>query len=480
MDGNAAAFHLPQLLRHLAVLPLQGQHDVGLVRVVGDPHRSARLGDRPLQPVAADRVRVNADEPPSRAQALAVGGRWFQHGRHGRHRRYSDRSWLLGLLRGADVDGPVLGSLPDLRARLQAPQQAVHGAGHVVVDGEAVPILDLDDYRERGWRLALQHRLLGSPLAGLLIAQRHRLYPADEIGEGRVEHQVFQRVAVGGGHQLHASLGDGAGRQGLRLGADLVDHDDFRHVVFDGLDHDVGLAGGVGHLHAPGMADGRVGHVPVPRDLVGRVHDDDALVEFIREHPGGFPQHGRLADSGPAKEQDAFAAFDHVPDDVDGAKHGAPDAAGEADDGALAVADRGDAVQGALDAGPVVVAKLTDPAHHVVDVLPGHRFLAQVDETVGKAGFRAAPQVQHDLQELREVVHSDQNIPDIGRQHVQQLLQVVHDFLALGHAAISHLPAAEATRTFGPSLSHTNPRTSAPCLRMSCKYSTACCDTSSP
>src|SRR5690606_2012956 len=162
----------------------------------------------------------------------------------------------------------------------------------------------------------------------------------------------------------------------------------------------------------------------------------------------------------------------HVPDDVDGAKHGAPDAAGEADDGALAVADRGDAVQGTLDAGPVVVAKLADPAHHVVDVVPGHRSLAQVDETVGKAGLRAAPQVQHELQERREVVHADQNVPDIGRQHVQQLLQVVHNFLTLAHAAISHLPAAAATRTFGPSLSHTNPRTSPPCLRMSCKYST--------
>src|SRR5690606_40386101 len=52
--GHAAALHFPQLLGHLAVLPLEGQHDVGLVEIVGDPHRGAGFRDGPLQPVAAD------------------------------------------------------------------------------------------------------------------------------------------------------------------------------------------------------------------------------------------------------------------------------------------------------------------------------------------------------------------------------------------------------------------------------------------
>ena len=57
-------------------------------------------------------------------------------------------------------------------------------------------------------------------------------------------------------------------------------------------------------------------------------------------------------------------------------------------DPALAVADRRDAVQRALDAGAVVVAELADAAHHVVDV-----FLADGDvgELVSRARGSAPP-----------------------------------------------------------------------------------------
>ena len=61
------------------------------------------------------------------------------------------------------------------------------------------------------------------PPPRLLVAQGHRLDAADEVGEGRVHHQVLQGVAVGGGDELHAALGDGAGGRGLQLRADLVD-----------------------------------------------------------------------------------------------------------------------------------------------------------------------------------------------------------------------------------------------------------------
>ena len=53
-------------------------------------------------------------------------------------------------------------------------------------------------------------------------------------------------------------------------------------------------------------------------------------------------------------------------DDLDGAEDGPPDAAGEAHDLAVAVADGADAVQRALDAGAVVLA---EGAHVVDDVL---------------------------------------------------------------------------------------------------------------
>src|SRR5690606_23181444 len=145
------------------------------------------------------------------------------------------------------------------------------------------------------------------------------------------------------------------------------------------------------------------------------------------------PQHGGFADARPAQQQNAFARLDDVPDDVDGAEHRPADAARQAHDVAFAVADGRDAVQRGLDAGPVVVAELADPAHHVVDVLPGHGLVATVNAAVGEAGFGPPPQVQHDFQKLGQVVQADEHVPHAGRQHVQQLFQVVDDFFALGH-----------------------------------------------
>ena len=105
------------------------------------------------------------------------------------------------------------------------------------MDGQALPVLDLDQHVERGRRLALEHRFLRAAPAGLLIAQGDALDAAHQIGQRRVHHQVVQRVAVGRADELHAALGDGARRRRLQLGADLVDDDDLGHVVLHGLDH---------------------------------------------------------------------------------------------------------------------------------------------------------------------------------------------------------------------------------------------------
>ena len=50
----------------------------------------------------------------------------------------------------------------------------------------------------------------------------------------------------------------------------------YSRVVLYGLDHHLGLHGNVGHHHAPRQPHGRVRHVAVAGDFVGRVHDDDA------------------------------------------------------------------------------------------------------------------------------------------------------------------------------------------------------------
>ena len=97
---------------------------------------------------------------------------------------------------------------------------------------------------------------------------------------------------------------------------------------------------------------------PSPRDLVGRVDDDDALAQVVGQHARRLAQHRRLADARPAEQQNALPDLDEVADDRDRAEHGAADAAGQADDAPGAVANRRDAVQRPLDAGAVVVAEM--------------------------------------------------------------------------------------------------------------------------
>ena len=95
-----------------------------------------------------------------------------------------------------------------------AAQQRVDRVGDVAVDRHPLAVLDLDDDVERRRRLALEHALLRPPAARLLVAEGHALDAADEVGQGRVEHQVVEVVAVRRADELDAALGDGP--RGLR------------------------------------------------------------------------------------------------------------------------------------------------------------------------------------------------------------------------------------------------------------------------
>ncbi len=155
---------------------------------------------------------------------------------------------------------------------------------------------------------------------------------------------------------------------------------------------------GRAHLHAPGAADARVRDVAVAGDLVGGVDDDDALVELVGEHAGGLAQHRRLADARAAHDEDGLARFDEVVDDLDGAEDGPPDAAGEAHDLAVAVADGADAVQRALDAGAVVLAEGAHVVDHVLDVVLADLAVEQdLLAAAAEARLRLAPEVHDDL-----------------------------------------------------------------------------------
>ena len=123
------------------------------------------------------------------------------------------------------------------------------------------------------------------------------------------------------------------------------------------------------HLHPPRAADRRVRDVAVAADLVRGVDDHHPLAQVVGQHARRLAQQRRLADARAAHHQDAAARLDDVANDRDRAEHGAADAAGDADDAALAIADGRDAVQRALDARAVVVAERADALDDILDVL---------------------------------------------------------------------------------------------------------------
>ncbi len=315
---------------------------------------------------------------------------------------------------------PGLVAPTQLRREHVTPQHGVDGLGHVGVDGNAIAILDLHDDVECRRGLALQHRLLRPSPPCLVVAERDRLDAADEVGQGRIHHQVVEVVAVGGADQLHATLGDGARGQRLELRADLVDDDDLGHVVLDSLDHDRVLQVGCTHLHAPGAADARVGDVAVAGDLVGGIDDDDALVQVIRQHARGLAQHRRLADAGAAHDEDGLARFHEVVHDLDGAEDSASDPAGQAHDLAVAIADGADAMQRTLDAGAVVLTEGTHVVDHVLDVLGADLALREdLLATAAETGLRLAAQVHDHLDDGAdplEGTHAPTDLRAAGRR----------------------------------------------------------------
>ena len=108
---------------------------------------------------------------------------------------------------------------PECESRREgiAAQEGIHRFGDVSMDGEFIARLDLDQHIEGGRGAALEHGLLRAAAAGFLVRERDRFDAADQVGQGGVEQQIFERLAVRRADELHAALGDGA--RGLRLPA---------------------------------------------------------------------------------------------------------------------------------------------------------------------------------------------------------------------------------------------------------------------
>ena len=156
------------------------------------------------------------------------------------------------------------------------------------------------------------------------------------------------------------------------------------------------------------------------------------MTRFLKssaKHTGDFAQHGGLADAGTAQQQDALAGLDEVFDDLDRAEDSPADAAGQADDLALAVADGGDAVQGALDAGAVVVAEAADARGDVVDVGLAHLFVVEDDFLARETGLGRASQVEDYLQQLAQIFGCRSGWRMCGREDVKQGIQVIGNYL---------------------------------------------------
>ena len=363
--------------------------------------------------------RAASVAPPQVRVAPAVAA----SGVSGRVHREEAGDRRLRLRAGAAVHLALLINLADFGLDRLAVQQRVDRGADIALQGDAGERLDFHQRVEGRRGFAFEHGFAGAAPARLFVGEGHGLDAADQVREGGVEHQVGERVAVRGGDQLDAALGDRAGGQGLQLGADFVDHDHLGHVVFDGFNHDGVLPLGGFDLHAAGAPDAGVGDIAVAGDFVGGIDDHDALA-LLGQHAGGLAQEGRLAHAGAAQQEDARAGGDQVLDQRDRAGDGAADAHGEADDFALSVAQAGDAVQGARDAGAVVVAELAQVAHDLFQLGGGDLGVGQFEFALAVARARPAAEVEHDFQQGVEVVFSLNRAANRRRQRLQQRVYV--------------------------------------------------------
>ena len=296
----------------------------------------------------------------------------------------------------------------------------------------------LNRHGKSGLGSPLQHGFLRAAAAGLLIAERHRLNATHQIGEGGVFDQVFDGIAMGRGHEHHATLGNGASRLGFQLGADLVNNDHLGHVVFHGLDHHLVLKLRPGYLHAPGAADGGMGNVAIPSDFIAGVNHHHPLAQVVGQHPGDLAQGGGLAHTRAPHQQQRLAGIEQVAHHGHCAKHCSAHPAGESHDRAGAVADRTDAMQGALNAGTVVAAEAAESLHHCSQVGALQGLIAQGAYLARVAGLGHPAQVEHNLQQLLTRLGGSQGRLHHLRQQGQQAIEVVGDALGGDQSRAGH------------------------------------------
>ena len=173
----------------------------------------------------------------------------------------------------------------------------------------------------------------------------------------------------------------------------------------------------VGHLHGARRLAGCGTSVAPISLLVSMI---TTLVVHVAQHARELADDRGLPHPRPPEKQDALAAFgEKIFDHVDVSLERATDPAGEPHHRSVAVADRGDAVQRALDAGAVVPAEIADRRDGGVQVAASHGLGAEA--LIGRAGearLRAAPEVEHDFQQIAAARVRQQHVAHVHREHL--------------------------------------------------------------
>jgi hypothetical protein len=191
-------------------------------------------------------------------------------------------------------------------------------------------------------------------------------------------------------------------------------------LVLDGLDHDCMLSRRSRHLHAARPAYPRMGDIAVTAYLIGGVDHYSPFMSVVRQHSGNLPEHRGLSDARSADEKDALAGDYEVLDYPDCPVHRATDTQGQPHDLLLAVTDRRDAMERALDACPVVSAEGTDALQHILYVLVGDLLRVDQEALVQESHLGLTPEIQHHLQQVGGVVSVPERPLDVRRQRFDQ------------------------------------------------------------
>ena len=159
-----------------------------------------------------------------------------------------------------------------------------------------------------------------------------------------------------------------------------------------------------------------MGDVAVSGDFVGRIHNDDASVGAVRQNARYLSEHGCLAHSGFAEEQNALAGQNKVFDDSNSPINGPAHAQSQSDYLSSPVSDGGYPMQSALNACSVILSELADEVDCVLNFVLSHFLLVQIDVFTKKTSFWKATQIQNHLQQLVDVFPLSKRLLNVGRK----------------------------------------------------------------